>query len=82
MYLLDIVLALVPYLDEKRLELLEGKLKQLFSMVMRNDDRKENEFHVWFFLEGWKYQTKCYEKILSNFRRIMYTFDYNDSTIY
>jgi plasmid maintenance system killer protein len=27
-------LALVPYLDEKRLELLENKLKQLFSMVI------------------------------------------------
>jgi hypothetical protein len=37
-YLLDIVLALVPYLDEKRLELLEEKLKQLFSAVMRNYD--------------------------------------------
>lgn len=49
MYLLDIILALVPYLDEKRLELLEGKLKQLFSMVMRNDNRKENEFRVFFF---------------------------------
>ena len=32
-YLLDIVLALVPSLDEKRLESLEGKLKQLFSTV-------------------------------------------------
>lgn len=32
-YLLDIILALVPYLDEKRLEALEGKLKQLFSTV-------------------------------------------------
>ncbi|CAF0826341.1 unnamed protein product [Adineta ricciae] len=31
-YLLDIVLALVPYLDEKRLELLEQKLKQLFAV--------------------------------------------------
>ena len=38
-YLLDIVLALVPYLDEKRLELLEGKLKQLFSLVMKDKDR-------------------------------------------
>ncbi len=38
MYLLDIVLALVPYLNEKRLELLEEKLKQLFSMVIRNED--------------------------------------------
>jgi hypothetical protein len=38
MYLLDIVLALVPYLNEKRLELLEEKLKQLFSMVIRNQD--------------------------------------------
>ncbi|CAF0813121.1 unnamed protein product [Adineta steineri] len=32
MYLLDIILALVPYLDAQRLELLENKLKQLFAM--------------------------------------------------
>jgi hypothetical protein len=50
MYLLDIVLALVPYLDEKRLELLEGKLKQLFSMVMRNKDRKEKGISYFFFV--------------------------------
>ncbi|UJR27399.1 hypothetical protein I4U23_008689 [Adineta vaga] len=31
-YLLDIILALLPYLDEKRLILLEEKLKQLFGM--------------------------------------------------
>ncbi|CAF3322734.1 unnamed protein product [Rotaria socialis] len=31
-YLLDIVLALVPYLEQKCLETLEEKLKQLFSM--------------------------------------------------
>ncbi|CAF4274825.1 unnamed protein product, partial [Rotaria sp. Silwood2] len=31
-YLLDIVLALVTYLDEKRLKLLEDKIKQLFTM--------------------------------------------------
>ncbi|CAF0825129.1 unnamed protein product [Rotaria sp. Silwood1] len=46
-YLLDIVLALVTYLDEKRLELLEDQLKQLFKMkdesmkrsVMKKCDR-------------------------------------------
>ncbi|CAF1145441.1 unnamed protein product [Rotaria sordida] len=38
-YLLDIVLALVIYLDEKRLELLEDKLKQLFTVNNGNVER-------------------------------------------
>jgi hypothetical protein len=48
MYLLDIVLALVPYLNEKRLELLEEKLKQLFSMVIRNPDFENEDFFELF----------------------------------
>jgi hypothetical protein len=48
MYLLDIVLALVPYLNEKRLELLEEKLKQLFSMVIRNEDFENEDFFELF----------------------------------
>lgn len=41
-YLLDIILVLIPYLDEKRLELLENKLKQLFSMVMKRSVMKKS----------------------------------------
>lgn len=74
-YLLDIVLALVPCLDEKRLESLEGKLKELFSMVGREGDGIEGTILVGY-LEGG--QTKCDEKIVSNFRRIMHAFDSGD----
>jgi len=39
---LDIILALVPYLDEQRLELLENKLKQLFSMNIKRSVMKKS----------------------------------------
>ena len=67
-------MALVPYLDQQRLQLLEDKLKQLFAMVI--DAKLDEELiHLcsFAFSEGWQRQTKCLEEILSNSGRAMLT---------
>jgi hypothetical protein len=69
-------LALVPYLDQQRLQLLEDKLKQLFAMVI--DVKLDKEWiHYCSFAssEGWQRQTKCDEEVLSNSGRTMLTID-------
>jgi hypothetical protein len=57
-------------LDEKRLQLLEDKLKQLFTMVFLE---RRNIDLIFDYLEG--YEKKCGEKILSDIGRIMFTID-------
>lgn len=65
-------MALVPFLDEQRLKLLEEKLKKLFSMV--KSKRIVDIENCPFQLDN-GCQTKCDEKILSNSRRIMFAID-------
>lgn len=68
------MLALVPYLDQQRLQLLEDKLKQLFSMVIRTElDEELIHLYSLAFSEGWQRQTKCVEEVLSNSGRTMLT---------